>query len=484
MRKIVNKSLLALAVASVLAAPVAHATNGYFGHGYSTKEKGVAGAGTAYSQDALASATNPAGMVFVGSRLDIGAAIFSPSPRGYTTTGGPAIPGDGSVSVFDGAGVCQTPHPSGNGACAPPFSLTPGSVDSNKDFFLIPHFGYNHMLDENSAVGISIYGNGGMNTQYESGSAVLPNGAKPGLPIETKPGTFGAGTAGVNLEQVFFNISYAKKLKQKHALGVSLIVAAQRFSAQGLENFGQFSVDSTKLAGDKHDVVWGAGIKIGYQGEVSKGFRVGASYQSKISMSSFDEYSGLFAEGGDFDIPPTYNIGISYDITPSSTFIADVQRIEYEDVASISNPVSRLTDGSCNDALNSTIANGGTPTPASGAGCLGGSDGAGFGWQNITIIKLGYQFDVGDNTYRVGYSHSQQPVPNSESLFNIIAPAVIQDHFTAGMTMRLSGNQELNVSGMYAPKESVSGANPFDPSQQVEIEMSQWEVQAGWAWRY
>ena len=81
MKSVIKKSLLAATVAGIVASPVANATNGYFAHGYSTKEKGLAGAGTAYSQDAMAAATNPAGMAFVGERLDVGAAFFSPSPR-------------------------------------------------------------------------------------------------------------------------------------------------------------------------------------------------------------------------------------------------------------------------------------------------------------------------------------------------------------------------------------------------------------------
>jgi len=89
MIKVVNKSLLAIAVSGILAAPAVNATNGYFAHGYSTKEKGLAGAGTAYSQDAMAAANNPAGMAFVGNRMDIGAALFSPSPRSYKVTGQP-----------------------------------------------------------------------------------------------------------------------------------------------------------------------------------------------------------------------------------------------------------------------------------------------------------------------------------------------------------------------------------------------------------
>ena len=75
----IKKTLIALSISSALVAPSAFATNGYFGHGYSTAEKALAGAGAAYSHDALASATNPAGMGRVGERMDIGAALFNPN---------------------------------------------------------------------------------------------------------------------------------------------------------------------------------------------------------------------------------------------------------------------------------------------------------------------------------------------------------------------------------------------------------------------
>lgn len=456
MNKAVNKSLLAIAVAGILAAPAVNATNGYFAHGYSTKEKGLAGAGTAYSQDAMAAATNPAGMAFVGSRMDIGAALFSPSPRSYTVTGTP---------------VGQSPQtPFGSFV-----NVTPGqTVESDSDFFLIPHFGYNRELGNDSTVGISIYGNGGMNTNYSADST--PGGA----------GLFGDGDVGVNLEQLFFNVSFAKKLNDKHAFGAGLIVAAQRFSAKGIATFAPLSTDPGNLAQNRHSYSYGAGVKLGYQGEVSKGIRVGVSYQSKISMGEFDEYKGLFAEGGDFDIPSTYNIGASFDVGKSGVIVADVQWINYTDVAAISNPVSNAMGppgvSSCNPAGFP-----GNPGPSGqGAGCLGGSNGAGFGWEDMTVYKIGYQMDIDDkHTVRFGYSFTDQPIPESETMFNILAPAVIEQHFTAGWTMKMGDNQELNLSGLYAPTNSVKGDNPADGgSTQIEIEMSQWEVQAGWAWKY
>ncbi|MEK7795924.1 MAG: long-chain fatty acid transporter, partial [Pseudomonadota bacterium] len=82
-----KKSLvLAAAVAAAVAAPGAFATNGYFAHGYGIKAQGMAGAGVALPQDALAAATNPAGMVLIGNRIDVGLSMFVPD-RATNITG-------------------------------------------------------------------------------------------------------------------------------------------------------------------------------------------------------------------------------------------------------------------------------------------------------------------------------------------------------------------------------------------------------------
>ena len=436
--KLLKKKILlsALVVSGLFAVPMAQATNGYFSHGYSTKEKGLAGAGVAYSQDAMAAATNPAGMAFIGERLDVGVALFSPSDRSYTLT-------ETSLNSYTPAAFVNA---------------VPGEkVVSDNDFFLIPQVAYNWQLDSESAVGLSVYGNGGMNTEY-------PASSTPG-----SMGTFGAGTAGVNLEQLFVNLSLAKKTSANQAVGASLIVAAQRFSAQGLDNFSVMSLDPDNLSGNRHSTAMGAGFKLGYQGAITDALHVGVSYQSEIAMGKFDEYKGLFAEEGGFDIPSTYTWGLAYDFGGTGKLLFDVQRINYSDVASIANPVQNLY-----------LCMGGDPSY-----CLGGANGAGFGWEDMTVFKLGYEMVAGGNVYRFGYSKGDQPIPESQTLFNILAPAVMEQHYTFGMTMPVGKDQEFNLAVMIAPSSSVKGANPFDGGDtQIELEMEQKEIQLGWAWKY
>jgi long-chain fatty acid transport protein len=440
----VRLKLLTCALVALTFPATSWATNGYFSHGTSVAEKGLAGAGVAFSQDTLAAANNPAGMFWQGARYDIGAALFSPR-RKYKATGGPALP----------------PGTACGANC--PFSIGDGNQkkDSENEAFLVPQFGYNWVINEESTIGISVFGNGGMNTEYNGGTAILgtPTGTNAQL-----PGTFGDGTAGVDLSQLFLATTYARKIGDASSVGISGIIAYQRFKAKGLGNFGAFSQDSDNLSNNGYDYSSGFGVRLGFQSEITPGVRIGAAYQPKINMQEFDDYSGLFAEDGDFDIPSNFTVGLAIDIGETGVFVLDVQRINYEDVDAISNSISPLTDGSC--ALGGT-----------GDGCLGGSDGAGFGWEDMTIVKVGFQWQTGiKNTWRLGYSTGDQPIPDDESLFNILAPGVIEEHFTAGYSRQLDDKSSINFAAMYAPSKSVKGTNPFDPTQEIEIEMDQYEL--------
>jgi hypothetical protein len=37
---------------------------------------------------------------------------------------------------------------------------------------------------------------------------------------------------------------------------------------------------------------------------------------------------------------------------------------------------------------------------------------------------------------------------------------------------------------MYAPTNKVTGPNNFDPTQDVKFKMHQWELEAGYSWRF
>ncbi|WP_197702613.1 OmpP1/FadL family transporter [Sulfuricaulis limicola] len=399
--------VLALAVAAAVAAPGAFATNGYFQHGYGIKAQGMAGAGVAYSQDALAAATNPAGMVMVGNRWDMGVTLFQPNRD-------TEIVGNGAIGTV--------------------------SYDPNdKDLFLVPEFGYNMMLDSNSSFGVSVYGNGGMNTSYKT-------------PI----GLFGTSNAGVDLSQLFIAPTMAWKLSSANSVGVAVNFAYQRFKATGLQNFTASSSSGTNLTDNGYDSATGWGARIGWVGTVSPTVTLGATYQTETNMSKFKKYEGLFAEQGNFDIPSNYAVGIAIKATPATVVALDIEKIKYSDSKAVSNPLSGLT--------------------VSG-NLLGTSDSAGFGWEDITVYKLGVQHQMNSNlVVRAGWNHGDQPIPASQTFFNLLAPGVVEDHLTLGATWKLDKTSEMSAMYMHAFSNKVNGSGSIPAGYgggEANLEMDQ-----------
>lgn len=104
---------------------IALATNGYVSHGFGAASKALAGVGTAFSQDTLSPATNPAGLVRVDRTFDVDLAYFAPFLR-YDVTG----------ELFTGNTL----------APGVAFPLAKGSFKSNRSGFVIPAIGYKRQI--------------------------------------------------------------------------------------------------------------------------------------------------------------------------------------------------------------------------------------------------------------------------------------------------------------------------------------------------
>lgn len=401
---------LPLSAALALLAQNSYATTGYFLHGYGVKAQGSAGTAIANFQDALTIANNPAGLSWIGSRADVGATLFAPDRQ----------------AEIVGNGV-----PNAN-----------GQYDGNgRHYFVIPEFAVNKQVNDSVAVGLAIYGNGGLNTGYKQNPfAAFGN----------------SGSAGVDLSQVFISPALAWKYTPNQSIGLGANFLYQRFEAKGIQAFAAQSVDATSLSNNGKDSATGLGAKIGWSGRFfNDKLTLGANYSSKINADRFQKYQGLFARGGDFDVPENYGVGFSYQFSPQWAVTADAQRINYSDVGSVGNNVQQLFAGNR----------------------FGSENGPGFGWDDINIYKLGVTYAPSEKlTLRAGYSHNDQPIPKGQTFLNILAPGVIQDHVSVGATYKLDERQELSLAYTYGLKQKVDGVNsialPFGGGE-ANLEMQQ-----------
>ena len=474
------RKLAAVAVSAILVAPAAHATNGYFKIGYGTKNRGMAGAGIAFSQDSLAPATNPSGIALVGNRMEGGVELFRPLRHGQL-----------DASMIGGADS--------------------GKVDSGANLFAIPHAGFSFNMRDYT-VGLSMTANGGMSTRYNSniytdaftqaigcnGSAFC-GGAPSGFAgmIVGDGGTvpddvlMGLGmnpnnnpSLGVNLSQLIIAPTVAKQINEDHAVGASLLIGYQRFRAYGLGLFQGLSASPMNATNQGDDDAWGAGVRIGWTGQITDNITLGAQYSSKIYMQEFDKYKGLFAEQGDFDIPANFGVGIAVKVTPRTTVAFDVQRIQYGDVASIAN--AGPTADEFFGALSSALMTG----SYAGPGQLGTDAGWGFGWDDVTVYKLGINHEYNDRwTFRGGLNFGENPIDNDQNLFNILAPGVVEKHIAVGFTYTPNPVNEVSVTYVRALSKKQSytyeGTGNFAGfSYDANIGMDQHALELSYAFKF
>jgi long-chain fatty acid transport protein len=444
---------LAVLIAAMLPVAAAHATDGYFSHGYGMKAKGMGGTSIAVAQDAFGGANNPATMAFAGNQFALGVDLFSPT-RSAERTGGAA------------------------------FGLD-GKADSDSKYFGIPEVAYNYMVQPNLSLGVTVYGNGGMNTDYPGGQLPSPGACGPatgpGTGFNPAPGPYnlfcGNGRLGVDLSQLVVAPTLAWQFVPNHSIGVSPLFGYQRFKADGLQAFAGLSTSPGDVTNRGYDSSTGWGVRVGYYGQITPQFAIGATYQSKISMSNLDKYKGLFAEGGGFDIPGNWGVGIALRPTPQWLLALDYVRINYSDSKAVSNPSNLILQCAFQVDPNT---------------CLGGSNGAGFGWQDIDVIKVGVQYELNPQwTLRAGYNHSQNPIRSQDVTFNMLAPGVIKDHATAGATWKWNPQNELTGAFMYAFNNTVEGAsllnNFFPPgaaNMQEKIQLKEWSLGVQWAYHF
>ncbi|MDH5263333.1 MAG: long-chain fatty acid transporter, partial [Betaproteobacteria bacterium] len=201
-----NRLFHALALAGLAVPSAALATDGYFSHAYGLKSLGMGGATVAIADEPFGGVVNPAAMTSLGNAWQAGVQIFMPRREASRTGSGPA-------------GI-------------------DGSVSSDSLTFAIPEFGINYMARPDVAVGVSVVGNGGMNTDFK-GEQIPPMSACAAF--NPNPGPYnllcGNGRLGVDLMQLLVAPYAAWKFAPSHSIGVAPTFAYQRFRAQGLQAF-------------------------------------------------------------------------------------------------------------------------------------------------------------------------------------------------------------------------------------------------------
>ncbi len=383
------------------------ATNGIFLIGNGAKSRAMGGVGIGFTQDSIGNQLNPAGIANFGvstMQVDVDAMLLE--PRRSTTL--------------------PDPRPAPNAG-------NPITYTSGANLYMIPSMGMAYKFNRKMYVGFSFVGAGGGGTRY---TKLSPLGFNFFNPV----GRVGiSDTLAVTYQQAQMAMTAAYVIDKKHTVAVSPIVGIQQFRAAGLGVFQPFSSNPDRLTGNGNDWAYGMGVRLGWQGNLTDWLTMGATYTSRIYFNEFEKYSGLFAEGGDLDAPENFGIGFAIKPSDRLTIAFDWQRVLYSDVAAIGNPIEQLGI-------------------AGGAGFLGTDIGAGFGWDDANIYKLGFRYRVNDQWDALfGLNYGEKPMPDDQLLFSAVAPAVTEKHISMGAVYRQSANIEWTFAYVHAFNSEKSG---------------------------
>jgi long-chain fatty acid transport protein len=390
-----RRLVLALTALAAASPSVSHAADGYFLNGYGPRQKALGGAGAADQRDAMALSVNPAGFVGLERQFQQGLTAVI-GDRGYWTNGLPAI-------------------------------VAPGYHQSGRPLFPVPNAGYIQPIDDDSAWSIVGYANGGINTSYHWGHWRAPGG-----------GPLGAGFAGVDLQQAFFSIGYARRFHTgigRISVGFAPTVAVQMINVQGLKRFSVYSSNPWESSDMAYDWSYGGGVRAGALWEVTDRFRIGVSASTPMWMSHLKKYSGLLAEYGSFDVPAQAQAGVAYDVLPNLTVMADWRHVFYSAAPAYGNPGNPIMVRS-----------------------LGGPNGPGFDWKDTDSAAFGVEWRYSPQlALQAGYHYTTNPLRWRSVTVNILAPIILKHHASVGLGCALTKNSKIDFAFGYAFKNSFTG---------------------------
>jgi len=410
----------------LMAAPL-HATDGHFLHGVGAVNSAMGGAGVASNADLLgAFYLNPAGLLDgEGTRVALSMELFK-ADRTVSSR----------ITGFGG-----------------------GATRSKSEFVPVPAFAWATSVNDKLTVGVGGLGIGGFGVDYAQ------DNSNPIL----APRPMGFGQVFSNFGLMKVSPALAFKASEKLTLGFALNVDWASLAVDPMPTASPAfdpGPDGVPMTQDDRafysratatDGAFGFGFQAGLIVNATEHVNLGLSYSSPQWFQDFEYHSVYenpnlpnFGQARSFtfamDVPAVYIGGIAVD-TDRLLWTADAKYITYSSTA-----------GFDEQGFDQT-------------GAV-----KGFGWDDIWVLATGLQFSPTDRfSLRGGWNYSQNPVPDGLSMFNVPAPAIMQNHLTLGLGFMPFDGVNVNLAYYHVFETSISGpmfgpAGPI-PGSSVDSKM-------------
>jgi len=426
---------LALAAVMALGATSAFATNGDNMIAYGAKSTGMGGIGMAYSFGAESALVNPA--LIEGNSVSFGGTYFVPKVEFKNES-----------------------------------NMAPADYEKSKaDQSVIPEVAVSYQVNDNFVWGVGMFGVAGMGVDYRHDTPLYSTGlGNPPSPTASQDGYVGtmSGTNQMltNLQIMRFAVPLAYNI-EGFKIGIAPLL--QYGSLSIAYNNGAYFNAPTMLGPVPVNVMTGYGVSqdfgFGYQIGAAydfskigvKGLTIGAKYQSAVDMEYKDQIAkaaqnfGLMGFDDHLEQPAEAGVGVAYTIA-GNTISVDYKQIQW-------------------------------------GNAKGYKD---FGWENQSVIALGYQYAADTWALRVGYNYAKNPIKEKNgagsteaeiiannyqpvnyqnaaiNYFNLAGfPAVVEQHYTIGGSYAFSKTVGFDMAYVYTPEVEFS----YDTSAMTQGQM-------------
>ncbi len=392
----------------LMASPL-HATDGHFLHGVGAVNSAMGGAGVASNADLLgAFYLNPAGLLDgEGTRVALSMELFK-ADRTVSSR----------ITGFGG-----------------------GSTRSKSEFVPVPAFAWATAVNDKLTVGVGGLGIGGFGVDYaqDNGNPILA------------PRPMGFGQVFSNFGLMKVSPALAFKASEKLTLGFALNVDWASLAVDPMPTASPAfdpGPDGVPMTQDDRafysratatDGAFGFGFQAGLIFNATDHVNLGLSYSSPEWFQDFEYHAVYenpnlpnFGQARSFtfalDVPAVYIGGIAVD-SDRLLWTADAKYITYSSTA-----------GFDQQGFDQT-------------GAV-----KGFGWDDIWVLATGLQVSPSDRfSLRGGWNYSQNPVPDELSMFNVPAPAIMQNHLTLGLGFVPFQGVDVNLAYYHVFETSISG---------------------------
>jgi len=282
--------------------------------------------------------------------------------------------------------------------------------------------------DSKHTFGASIFGVSGFGVTF-------PESTTNPINMPQSMGGFGRIESDYALMQI--GATYAYAINDNFSVGIE-----PTFNYATLELMPNPTANPSPTAGysssDKASTT-GFGGQIGFFYDSKKGFKAGLSYKSNQNMNDF-EFSNTYLDGTtgtsefDMDYPAIMSVGLGYS-KEMFDIALDYRMVDYENT-------------------NGFSETGWTPTGAV----------KGFGWENISIVSVGFQFKGIDKLpLRLGYTYSTNPISEEVAFYNVPATAIIAHAIQLGLSYEASEKLQFDAVYHYGTSDGKTTGQLLNP---------------------